>query len=287
MGRITFWAIALVASAIVWMLPSTAGALERIPFTNEGGLVKVQGTVNGEPVPMLVDLGAGMDVLSQRVGSHAVNVTGKYVSLSLTGQRVDLPVGTVVSIALGEFRLNSATVGIWKGLDGTGIDGLISAVAFRNVTTTFDFRAHELLLEDAVTFADRKRFAVRIPVVLQDELGIALSVFARFDFGNGQSGLCVVDTGTQGIMIDRRFAAKLGVNLGDPALKRASTPLGEGVAASIPSLTLAGDPTTAMQRPNVVFEDLVYDCNVGNQFWDGRVFTLDIPERVIYMAPPA
>ncbi|MEO6835374.1 MAG: aspartyl protease family protein [Candidatus Tumulicola sp.] len=278
---------AFIATALVWMAPSLASALERIPFASDDGLIKVQGSVNGGPVPMLVDLGAGVDVLSGRVGSRAVNITGKYVTLSLTGQRVDLPIGTVVSIALGEFHVDNHIVGIWNGLDGTGTDGLISATAFRNVATTFDFRAHELLIEDAVTFADRKRFATRVPLFLQDELGIALGLFARFDFGNGQSGLCVIDTGTRGIMLDKHFAAKLGVNLADAGLKRARTPLGEGVAATIPSLALVGAPDSGLQRPNVVFEDLVYDCNVGNEYWAGKVFTLDIPQRVMYVAPPA
>jgi hypothetical protein len=278
---------ALAASMLLLMTPGVANALERVPFTDNGGSIKVQGTVNGQPVPMVVDLGAGVNILSQSVGLRAVTVTGKYVTLGLTGQRVDLPIGTVVSIALGEFRVDSRIVGIWKGLDGTGVDGIVSAAAFRNVTTTFDYPGHELLVEDAVTFADRKRFATRVPLVLQDELGIALGVFARFDFGNGQTGLCAIDTATSGISIDKRFAAKLGVNLSDPGLKPAPTPLGEGVNASIPSLALIGAPETRVERPNVVFEDLVNDCNVGNAFWDGKIFTLDIPQHVMYVAPPA
>ncbi|MGA8534856.1 MAG: hypothetical protein WB615_12180 [Candidatus Tumulicola sp.] len=280
-------AAAVIAAVLAWSVPNAAGALERIPFSSDGGTIKVQGTVNGQAVPMLVDLGAGVDVLSHGVGSRAVDVSGKFVTLSLTGQRVDLPIGTVVSIALGEFKVDSGTVGIWNGLDGTGVDGLISASAFRDVTTTFDYRANELLIEDAVTFADRKRFATRVPLFLQDELDISLGVFARFDFGNGQTGLCVIDTGTPDIMIDRRFAAKLGVNLADPSLKRVKTPLGQGVAASIPSLGIVGASDSVVQRPSVVFEDLVYDCNVGNEFWQNKVFTLDIPQRVMYVAPPA
>ena len=287
MIRTNLRAAAVITAALAWSVPGAARALERIPFTSDGGTIRVQGTVNGHAVPMLVDLGAGLDVLSQSVGSRAVNVNGKFVTLSLTGQRVDVPIGSVVSMALGEFTVDSRAVGIWGGLDGTGVDGLISASAFRDVTTTFDFRAHEMLIEDAVTFAERKRTATRVPLLLQDELGIALGIFAKFDFGGGQTGLCVIDTGTQDVMIDRRFASKLGVNLGDPNLKRVRTRLGQGVAAAIPSLTLIGAPDWTLQRPNVVFEDLVYDCNVGNEYWSNKLFTLDIPERAVYVAPPA
>ena len=278
---------AATAAALTWLTPKTAPALERVPFAFDDGTIRVQGTVNGHAVPMRIDLGAGVDVLSQSVGSRAVNVTGKFTTLSLTGQRVDLPIGGVVAMALGEFKVDSDTVGIWSGLGGTGIDGLISASAFRDVTATLDFRNHELLIEDAVSFVDRRRFASRIPLFLQDELGISLSAFARFDFGHGQTGLCVVDTGTQDIMIDRRFAAKLGVNLADPGLKRVKTPLGNGLETTIGSLTLDGADDSVVKQPRVVFEDLVYDCNVGNAFWADKVITLDIPHRVMYVAPPA
>ncbi len=280
-------AAAFTAAAIAWAAPPSAVALERVPFAFDDGTLRVQGTVNGKAVPMRIDLGAGVTVLSQSAGARAVNVTSKFVTLGLTGQRVDLPIGQVVSMALGEFKVNSDTVGIWNGLDGTGPDGLISASAFHDVTATFDYRNHELLIEDPVTLPARKQLATRIPLFLQDELGISLSAFARFDFGNGHTGLCVIDTGTPDIMIDRRFAAKLGVNLADPGLKHVKTPLGDGVGATIGSLALDGAPDSVMQRPKVVFEDLVYDCNVGNDFWTNKLFTLDIPQRVMYLAPPA
>lgn len=280
-------AAAFTAAVLAWSLPQGARALETVPFALDDGTIRVQGTVNGRNVPMRIDLGAGVDVLSQSVGSRNVDVTGKFVTLSLTGQRVDLPIGRVVAMSLGEFKVDSGTVGIWNGLDGTGTDGLISASAFRDVAATFDFRQKQLLIEDAVTFADRKRFATRIPLFLQDELGISVGVFARFNFGNGQTGLCAITTGTPDIMIDRRFAAKLGVNLADPSLKHVRTPLGEGIGATIGSLTLDGAPDSMMKQPPVVFEDLVYDCNVGNAFWADKLFTLEIPQRVMWIAPPA
>ncbi len=276
----------VMAAVLACSLPHAARALETVPFAFDDGTIRVQGTVNGRPYPMRIDLGAGIDVLSQSVGSRNVNVTSKFVTLNLTGQRVDLPVGNVVSMALGQFTVNSKKVGIWGGLDGSGIDGLISASAFRDVTATFDFRQKQLLIEDAVSLPQRKQFADRVSLTLQDELDTSLGVFATFDFGNGQTGLCAITTGTRDIMIDRRFAAKLGVNLADPGLKHVRTPLGEGIAATIGSLSLLDDHRSAMQHVPVVFEDLVYDCNVGNDFWADKIFTLDIPQRMMYVAPP-
>jgi hypothetical protein len=274
MVTVRFAAFACLGAAL--MAPPPARAVDTIPFTEvKGGLIQVQGSVDGQtPVPMLIDLGAGVDVLSTALGRRLVLVKGKYVSLRLTGERVDLPLGTVLSLAIGGVNISAPHVGIWSGLDGSGIDGLISATAFRNVTTTFDFKNHQVIIEDAQTFAERARAGIKVPLLLQDDLSIALGIFARFDFGGGKTGLCEIDTGAQGITIDKSLAASLGVNpnVGTTRLS---------------SISLEGAPQTTIVQPTVTFGNLIYDCNVGNSFWAGKSFTLDLPNRVFYVAAPS
>lgn len=255
------------------IIPRPAVAVQTIPFSDvNGGLIQVAGMVDGRaPTKMLVNLGAGVDVLSSVLGRQYVAVNGKYVSLRLTGERVDLPIGNIVTLSIGGVTIDAPHVGIWKGLDGTGIDGLISATAFRTVTATFDFRNKQIIIEDAESFPERVRPAVRIPLVLQDDLGIALGLFARFDFGNGKTGLCEIDTGSRGITLDKTFAMAAGLD-----------PNGSSMG-SLATIALAGAPQTALTAPAVSFSDLTYDCDVGNSFWAGRTFTLDLPNRFIYV----
>jgi hypothetical protein len=262
------------ATLLLCIVPRPAHAVDTIAFTQtNGGLIEVQGSVDGRPpVPMLVNLGAGVDVFSSELGRRFVAINGKYVSLRLTGERVDLPIGTVVTLAIGGVRVDAPHVGIWSGLDGTGIDGMIAATAFRTVTTTFDFRNHTIVIEDAQTFPERVRPDARIPIVLQDDLGIGLGLFARFDFGGGKTGLCEIDTGSQGITLDKTFAASLGLNPGTASQGR------------IASIGFVGAPATAIAGPTVRFADLIYDCDVGNSFWSGRTFTLDLPNRFLYVS---
>ncbi len=272
---VTVRSAALTFVSIVLLTPA-ARAVDTIPFTEvKGGLIQVQGSVDGEtPVPMLIDTGAGVDVLSTDFGRKLVLVNGKYVSLRLTGQRVDLPIGTIVSLAVGGVNVDAPHVGIWNGLDGTGIDGLIAATAFRNIATTFDFRNHQVIVEDAQTFPERVRAGLKVPLVLQDDLGISLGLFARFNFGNGKTGLCEIDTGSPGITIDRSLAPSLGLN---PNVG----------TAKLSSIALDGVPQTAIEQPAVTFANLIYDCNVGNSFWAGKAFTLDLPNRVFYVSTPS
>lgn len=270
----------LVALVVAMLFASTAAAraVDTIPFTTvNGGQIQIQASVDGAPpIPVLVDTGAGVDVLSSQVGRRYVNVTGKYVSLRLSGERVDLPIGTVNSLSAGSVQFEAPHVGIWSGLDGMGVSGLLSATAFRNVTTTFDFHNNNLIIEDAQTFPERARAATRVPLILQDDLGIALGIFARFDFGNGRSALCEIDTGSTGIIIDKTLAPSLGVTL----------PAGDKVTARLGSIALQGDPASMVRQPTVTFANVIYDCTVGNSFWQGRTLTLDIPNRYMYLATP-
>jgi hypothetical protein len=277
-------AIALAATTVFG--PATARAVDTIPFTDgPGGAIAVQASIDGRPpLPMLVDLGAGLDLLSNSAGRSLVNVQGKYATLRLTTQRADIPYGSVLSLAVGTVRLRAPVVGVWSGLDGTGIDGLISASAFATIVTTFDYRAHQLIVEDAVTFPERKLGASRVGLTVRDDEGIATDVFARFEAG-GKNYLCQVVTGSQPITFDSSLASALGVNLKDPSLARVHTPWGDGVAATISSLTLSGASQTAMPHPQVAFADLIHDCYVGNAFWSRRGFTLDLLGRVMYIPP--
>ena len=99
-------AAALLSAAAICASSPAARAVDTIPFTDgSGGLVQIQASVNGAaPVPMLVDTGAGVDVLSSSLGGRYVVVTGKYVSLRLSGERVGvhLPLGTVNSLTSGK-----------------------------------------------------------------------------------------------------------------------------------------------------------------------------------------
>jgi hypothetical protein len=274
---------AIALAAAILLGPAAARAMDTIPFTDgPGGAIAVQASVDGRaPLPMLVDLGAGLDLLSSSAGRPLVNVRGKYATLRLTTQRADIPYGSVLSLAIGAVRLNAPVVGIWSGLDGTGIDGLISASAFATIATTFDYRAHQLIVEDATTFPSRKQTASRVGLVVRDDEGIATDVFARFEVGGGKSYLCQVVTGSQPITFDASLAPGLGVNLN--SLAHAHTQWGDGVAATISSLTLSGASQTTMSHPQVIFADLIHDCYVGNAFWSRRGFTLDLLGRAMYI----
>ena len=281
--------LAAVAFATASLMPHAAAAAPAVvPFTLTDGLVTVKATANEQPLTMIVNLGAGVDVLSAKTAKAlGVVATRRYTNWRMEGERVDGEIGMLPALAVGTLHIAGAPAILWNGLDRSGVNGLISATAFRNQPVTFDYATQRLILEDPPSFAQRIRSAAKVPLELADDRDISLGIFAWFDFGRGQRGLCEIDTGSQGYFLDRRFAAKLGVNLDDPQLKRVKGPAGERIVATIPQVALAGVPRSAIAAPKAVFTDLIYDCNIGNEFWHGRALTLDIPNRALYLGGPS
>jgi hypothetical protein len=54
--------------------------------------------------------------------------------------------------------------------------------------------------------------------------------------------------------------------------------------ATVPTLQLDGNPSTANQEAHALFEDIIYDCNIGIDFWVDRLITFDIPGKTLIVA---
>jgi hypothetical protein len=104
-------AVALAATTL--LAPAAARAMDTIPFTDgPGGAIAVQASIDGRPpLAMLVDLGAGLDLLSSSAGRSLVDVQGKYATLRLTTQRADIP--------FGSRRRSSAFGAVWTEPEST------------------------------------------------------------------------------------------------------------------------------------------------------------------------
>ena len=258
--------IAAAAALVAFTFPAAARALDHIPFTDAAGLIQVQASVDGRPpVSMLVDTGAGVNTVSGRLGSLVFGADHTYATMRTNGQRVDLRMGNVVSITIGEYKLSDLNVAIWNGLEANGTDGLISAMAFKDVATTIDYRNHDIIVEDAPSFAERKRTGMWSPMILKDDRGIALELFAWFDFAGGKKGLCRIDTGSATITLDRKFAASIGAT------------------TTLPSLALSQAAGSVMKNLPATIGDSTYDCDVGNSFFANRWLSIDVMNRAMFV----
>ena len=284
-----------IALFVVIFAPSAAIASstgpQPLPFTvTAQHMIEVPVVVGaGAAHPFLLDTGGGVDVMSMRLVTELHGrPTGAFSGFRLTGERLDLELYTVPELRLGTVVEKNALVAGWGGLDRLHVAGILSLTFFRNHPFTLDMRSKRLFFEDGGSLRVRRARGSTAPIRLDDLRGISLDLFAPFTL-DGHKALCEVDTGSQGYMFALRYMKMLGLRPGGPGVQdmQATSILGhreQRYLAPVASIRLAGTGIAAAGASSALFEDLIYDCDVGMDFFQNRTVTFDIPSRQLIVS---
>jgi hypothetical protein len=290
MDRLRWIALALVAS-IIGLSRSVAGQVS-IPFTNSAdGFVIVPVSV-GEirPIHVIFDTGAGLDVLAPSVIRRLHGrPAGEFTGFRMYGDRLDIQLFVVPTLAIGPVVKTEALVGTWDVLDSLHVDGVISANDFRDQPFTFDFIKKIVVFETTKTLAARRAGGVTRRIQTDDLRGRSLELFTSFSV-DADSGQCNIDTGSPTATVNLRYMSALGIAKDGPSVRKHD---GHNAMTGAPQVTyganvsrvaLVGNSDIGLVRPRVSFGDIMYDCVVGVDFWAGRVVTLDIRDRELIVS---
>jgi hypothetical protein len=208
--------------------------------------------------------------------SPVAHVTG----WRMTGQRIDAQLYRVPSLGIGPLTISNDFVAHWSGVSDAGVRGMISAREFASSPFTLDFTKRALTFEDPASLSARADAGFTVPLSVQDDRGKALLLFADVDFGHGQQGECLIDTGQFNIQINKRYMNALGVRPGAPGVLQQD----DRVIAHLPDVSLAAAPQIHAPGVKAIFRDIIYDCVIGNSFWvRDKIVTFDIPTRRMYV----
>jgi Aspartyl protease len=278
-----------VACALLPSASVVARAQSSIPFTvsPKTDLLELPVSTGGaEAGQFVLDTGAGITVLSQKlVDKLGGKPAGEFTGFRLTGERINLHVFVIPELRIGSVTEKNVEVAGWDGLDQFHLDGMISLDFFRNRPFTLDFKNSRFIFESPTTLARRKARATAIPVRFDDLRGMSLDLFAPFRIGSHEAE-CEVDTGSQGYIVAIRYMALIDITPQSPGVvaHEYTTILGnKGTRynAPLPSITLDDRPEIGIAPAHALFEDIIYDCDVGIDFWKGRIVTFDIPRKQI------
>jgi hypothetical protein len=272
-------------------------APERIPFTpTEDGLWMISGsTGSADQHAFILDTGAGLTVLSQSlVEKLGGKPAGQYTGFRMTGERMDLQLYTIPELHIGPVVQRQVLVAGWDGFDNFHIDGIalhiggiVALSFFRDQPVTLDFEHHQLIFETSASLAQRRRSETTVPALLDEERGISFTLFAPFRVGP-HTAECEVDTGSQGYVIHQRYMDLLGLKKESDAVTKVehTSILGmkEVRYKATATLSLEGVSDSSLQNTPVLFENLIYDCNVGANYWAHRAVTFDIPHKSLIVS---
>ncbi|HTA40021.1 MAG TPA: retropepsin-like aspartic protease [Candidatus Acidoferrales bacterium] len=285
---------AILAFALVLATAAYARAATTIPLIDLGdGHFGVNVSVGGSaPQLFAIDTGAGANYASAALAKALkLQTIGTYDYVTFNGRHFLTPIVELAPLAVGAAALPGGSAIRFEGFDRMGLPSLLTAPAFANAPVTFDLGKHTMILEDPTSLAARVRGLKRIPLTLKRDGPIFLLPLVDVDFGNGQHGRCIIDTGSGSTMLNARYMAAFGLKPDDPNVQSQVTNQPSGKIrqsfAKIPKVELQADP--AMHAvPNVGFQeapDGKDDCQLGNDFWTGKIFTLDLASGALYVAP--
>jgi hypothetical protein len=263
-----------------------------VPFTiaSDTGLMMIAGATGPQNVSSFVfDTGAGLTVLAQSlVDKLGGKPAGQYTGFRLSGERLDVQLYIIPELSIGPVTQRQVLVGGWDGLDKLHLSGIIALSFFRNQPFTLDFQHQQLFFETGISLAHRRSTGNLVSIQLDDQRGISLDIFAPF-LVSSHPAQCEVDTGSQGNIFSSRYMKLLGLDANSSGVRKSehTSILGNKeyrYNATLPTLQLEGNPSTAQQQTPTLFEDIIYDCNVGIGFWAGHLVTFDIPDKVLIVS---
>ncbi len=254
-----------------------------IPFTtNSDGMVIIPVTLESNvPAHVILDTGAGVDVLAPSlIAKLGGKPAGVFSAFRMTGERLDIDLYTIPEIAIGPMVMKDALVAAWKVLDDLHLDGIISLSDFRQQPVTIDFIHHEVVLDEKDALAQRAKYGIEAPLRFDDLRGTSIDSFTLM-LVDGLRMECELDTGSPSATINERYMTGLKIDRNSAGVKKVVKKNVVGVDVTrydttIAKIALASSSQVSLQNAPVSFENIIYDCVLGVDFWKGRAVTFDI-----------
>ena len=241
--------------------------LKKLSFHLIDDQVVVEARINDIPARLIVDTGAGLNVISpsfcKKIGCKT---KGTYTGERNSGESLSVPLTTITSLALGRKTDPNVPVAIFALLDQLPsefgrIDGMVSLQFFKQRPFTLDYKNNELIFEDEASLRTRMAKGTAFPIMLELDR-YTLSVSVRVLINGKTVGHFLVDSGTQRTNVD-------------PA-----------VAAPVTSLVLADAQHIGLSHIAVLTRPAFGGGVVGSFFLKDFVTTFDLSNwRLIFNSP--
>jgi hypothetical protein len=252
--------------------------------------------VCGIETRFVFDTGIGLNLISEdlaaRVGCGPDGST--FTGRRMSGHDVTVPLGSLSSLQVGARLMRDVPVGIFdmRALAGLGdVGGFVSLSCFRMAPVTVDYQAGLLVLEDEASLAQRAAAGTPVTAHVRYD-GCSTALMLSMDLPNGEPVLAEVDTGSDVLILNESRAGDAGVDLrGEKTRKvRGTDETGNEFVRYFTELPgdvqVSGAPSVRMARPRVMFQQIIHDGLVGDQFLRNFTTTYDLARaRMIFAIP--
>jgi predicted aspartyl protease len=268
-----------------------------VPFQYVGHFLTVPVLLEDLETRFIFDTGIGISLVSESLAAKiGCTPSGlSYTGRRMSGQPVTIPVGSVSSLQLGSHRTEAVPAGLLDmaalaGLDG--IEGFISLTQFRSTPVTVDYAAGVIVIEDEASLAGRAAGGQPVGVRVECHGAYSTDVHLALDLPSGRSVTVEVDTGSNSLILNETHADSAGIDLHALSTRKVEglDETGNAFVRYFATLTgairLTSAPSFRQAAPAAMFQDIIHDGLIGDDFLRNFVTTYDLANsRMIFALP--
>jgi hypothetical protein len=257
-----------------------------VPFDRISHLVRVPVRLGGDELHFLVDTGIGVTVINERLSerSDVQPLIERFAGRRMSGQQIEAPLVRLPSLAVGDYAVDghvAASVDL-----GDGFDGILGPSYFGDRMVTTDSLADTFTVHAKGAVVD----GLEVPLVIHRD-GPSADPFVELVLPSGRTVLVEVDTGSDALILDTRFMAECGLEVGGPGVSAR-----EGVDetghsyvrydATLPgAVHLKAALETAQPGATVIFQEIIHDGLVGAEYLYRYRFSFDLAGERMVLSP--
>jgi predicted aspartyl protease len=253
-----------------------------IPFTFHNGLIHVSAKANGKPASWLVDTGSTQVIWPARfLPREAASQPFKYQG-TVDDMWVTATMGTLRHLDIGDYKI--AYIPGARVESKTVQEFILGNPALKDTCAVFDFKKHELILQESSAAKYPKRSSSHVLSLLQTSYPVAnggpLVVTGKLA---GKPAKFVIDTGATGIFVSESFADKYLKSYHRGSIKVTGVS-GSRVGSTVKDVSgdIAGLSFFTNQA-SIIREVPYADAIIGTEFLKHFRVTIDYPKMKLIL----
>lgn len=270
----------------------------RAPFKYAGRyMIKIPVMLNESVRTFFIfDTGIGVNILSKKLcDQFGCQITSHHTGKRMSGQQLTIPMSTLSSLTFVGKELKELPVAVWemngflpKDDDCKDVEGFLSLGFFRDKAFTMDYATGEFILETPEGLDARLKSGRVIPITI-DQDGSALTIFMSLRLPDGTNIKVEIDLGGNILTLNEKYMKQLKVDhkAKNVRVEKQNDETGHSYIRYFSDIAGPIAPTAApelkQENLSVMFQKIIYDGLIGNDFMKRFTVTYDLPNSRIIL----
>lgn len=233
----------------------------------------------------IFDTGIGPNAISSSLSAKlSLKNEGSFAGKRMSGQEVEMPLVKIKDISVSQVKRKDLRAGVF---DFTGmpteladISGFISPSFFENNVFTVSYRRREIIIRDDITDLSTGDVDHLVPVEIHWDHP-SVTIFLNIVNPVGEVMKVEVDTGSSSLILDTKFMNRLDLSEEETSnILEGTDEMGSEYRRHFNSLIgricLEKAPGVFQDNPKVIFQDIIYDGLIGDQFFSRFEVSYDL-----------